>query len=112
MLVEMQAPKVVPIGDLPYKEVRIQQIQSVGPSTLSPNFVYWLAKQLTDLLARRLEKRGDHKGARILDTLIMLYLLHAQIRKDGRLKGLDDENLVGVVGEATYLINFYEEVGE
>ncbi len=100
-----QAP--VDFSNMAYKEVRRKQLGFSSKSTFSPAFIYWLIERMMNVLYAHLKAQQDLQGTKILDSLIVLLMTMSRM-KAGKLKGIDDENVVAIVGQMSYLLDFSE----
>ena len=79
------------------------QITTKSAPSMSMEFLYFLMEKLTETLIERLKLRGDKVGVKMLECLTIL-LMYPQKVKGGQVLGMDDENIVAIVGEISYLL--------
>lgn len=91
-----------------YVTVRMRQMNAISRSTLSPDFLAWIFYKAYEMQKAHMEKRKDKRGLKLLEIMTCLSTNFMEMNMDGNLSGIVDENIVGLVGELTYLLNFRE----
>lgn len=92
-----------------WQEVRMKQLQEFSKPTFSREFVEKVGEKLIDILSERLRKRGDTFSLKILDLIVILVISFQQSTRDGKLSGLNDENVISALGEISYALNLFEQ---
>lgn len=95
------APPAVP--ELTWREVRKNELFGYYKPTFSAEFISVLNEKLTNALIQRLTKKGDTLSIKMFNCIIMLTIFPLLIRKDGRVKGFQDESVVECVSELSYI---------
>lgn len=86
-------------------QVRKAQLMDVGKPTLSPQFLDFVVERLSTHLLARLRESGDEAGARLLEDLLAL-MQFPQMVKDGQVSGLWDENVISVLGQVSWALDW------
>jgi len=92
-----------------YMTVRMRQWDAVSRSTLSPDFLVWVFYKAYEAQKAHLKKRKDARGLKLLEIMQCLSINFMEMDMDGTMRGSTDENIVDLVGELTYLLNFRED---
>ena len=93
------------VGDLPYQEVRAEQLHAPAKTGFSSPFLYFVQNHLLDAIYERLKASGDSVTEQMVDTLVMLIMLNGKVEFNA-LTGLDEETLTDVLAQSTRLVDW------
>jgi len=93
------------VGELPYMEVRAEELRAPAQCGYAAPFLYHLQSRLIEGVEERLKASGDETTREMVDALVMLLMLNGKV-EIGTLTGLDAETLTSVVEKSTRLMEW------